>query len=73
MDYTNKTLTLNDGIDYIVVEQVDFEDKTYLYIVNSEDEDDTSFIQINGGNILDINPELFKEKIFPLFKEKFEK
>lgn len=73
MDYTNKTLTLNDGIDYIVVEQVDFEDKTYLYIVNSEDEDDTSFIQINGGNILDINPELFREKIFPLFKEKFEK
>ena len=73
MDYTNKTLTLNDGIDYIVVEQVDFEDKTYLYIVNSEDEDDNSFIQINGGNILDINPELFREKIFPLFKEKFEK
>lgn len=73
MDYTNKTLTLNDGIDYIVVEQVDFEDKTYLYIVNSEDEDDTRFIQINGGNILDINPELFREKIFPLFKEKFEK
>jgi hypothetical protein len=73
MDYTNKTLTLNDGITYVVVEQVDYDDKTYLYIVNSEDEKDTSFIELNGGNLSTIDPVLFKNVIFPLFKEKFEK
>ena len=73
MDYTNKTLTLNDGIIYVVVEQVDYDDKTYLYVVNSEDENDTTFIELNGGNLSTIDPELFKNVIFPLFKEKFEK
>lgn len=73
MDYTDKKFTLDDNNTYIVVEQVDFENNTYLYIVNSMDEDDTKFVQIKDDEILDINPNLFNNKIFPLFVEKFSK
>lgn len=73
MDYTDKKFTLDDNNTYIVVEQVDFENNTYLYIVNSMDEDDTKFVQIKDDKILDINPNLFNNKIFPLFVEKFSK
>jgi hypothetical protein len=73
MDYTDKKFTLDDNNTYIVVEQVDFDNNTYLYIVNSMDEDDTKFVQIKDDEILDINPNLFNNKIFPLFVEKFSK
>ena len=73
MDYTDKKFTLDDNNTYIVVEQVDFENNTYLYIVNSMDEDDTKFVQIKDDDILDINPNLFNNKIFTLFVEKFSK
>ena len=32
MDYTNKQYTLDDGNTYIVIEQVEFNNHSYLYI-----------------------------------------
>lgn len=70
MNYTNKKFTMEDGKIYIVIEQVDYEDNIYLYIVNREDENDSRFVQIKNDELSDIDIELFKEKIFPLFVEK---
>ena len=70
MDYTHKKFTLEDGKIYIVIEQVDYEDNTYLYIVNRHDEDDSKFVQIKNDELLDIDPDLLESKLFPLFVEK---
>ena len=70
MNYANKKFTMEDGKIYIVIEQVDYEDNIYLYIVNREDENDSRFVQIKNDELSDIDIELFKEKIFPLFVEK---
>lgn len=72
MDYTNKKLILDDGKTYIVIEQVDFANHSYLYIANREDEDDTSFVEIKDDQILNINPILFSMIIYPLFIKKFQ-
>ena len=73
MDYTNKKITFDDGKSYVVIEQVNLDESIYLYIANIDDEDDTSFIEIKGNDILRIDPELFNDKVFPLFKEKLKK
>lgn len=70
MNYANKKFTMEDGKIYVVIEQVDYEDNIYLYIVNREDENDSRFVQIKNDELSDIDIELFKEKIFPLFVEK---
>jgi hypothetical protein len=73
MDYNNKKISLDDGKTYIVIEQVNIDENVYLYIANSENEEDTSFIEIRGNEILSIDPDIFNEKVFPLFKEKLMK
>lgn len=72
MDYTDKKFTLDDGSEQIVIEQVDFNRHTYLYIANLADEDDTRFVEIKDDMILNINPILFSAVIFPRFIKKFQ-
>ena len=69
MDYTNKKLILDDGKTYIVIEQVDFANHSYLYIANREDEDDTSFVEIKDDQILNINPGANKAAILQVKRE----
>lgn len=71
MDYTNKKFTLDDGKTYLVIEQVDYDNHTYLYIANSDDDKDTKFIEVKDNSILPIDPELFESKIFSMFMDKF--
>ena len=73
MDYTDKKFTLDNGKIYIVIEQVDYNDKTYLYIVNREDEEDNKFVEINKDTLSSIDPVLFKDKLLPIFIEKLKK
>lgn len=73
MDYTNKQITLEDNITYIIIEQVDYNGNTYLYIANSLDEDDTKFVEIKDNEIMKIDELLFKSEILPLFMDKFNK
>lgn len=72
MDYSDKSLTMKDGREYIVIEQVNYENGIYLYLVNDADEKDTAFVEMKDGVAVQIDPKLFQEKIFPLFVEKFE-
>lgn len=73
MDYTDKKFTLANGKIYIVIEQVDYNDKTYLYIVNREDEEDNKFVEIINDTLSSIDPDLFKDKLLPIFIEKLKK
>ena len=73
MDYTNDKFTLDNGKTYLVIEQVDLDNKTYLYIANRDDEEETKFVEIKDDNLIDIDPILFEDKILPLFVEKFNK
>ena len=71
MDYTNKQYTLDDGNTYIVIEQVEFDNHTYLYIANTSDEDDTRFVEIKDKQFVKIDPVIFENDVWPLFLEKF--
>lgn len=72
MDYTDKKFTLDDGTEQIVIEQVDFNKHTYLYIANLADENDTRFVEIKDDMIMNINPILFSAVVFPRFIKKFQ-
>ena len=71
MDYINKSITMNDGRKYIVIEQVNNDNNVYLYLVNDSDESDTAFVEMKDNEAVQIDPTLFQNKIFPLFLEKF--
>ena len=44
MDYTDKTITLESGKSFIVIEQVNFENETYLYTAQRELEEELGVI-----------------------------
>lgn len=71
MDYINKEFTLDNNKKYVVIEQVNYNENIYLYIANSNDENDTMYVEIKDNNLLKIEPSLFEQHIFPLFLEKF--
>ena len=73
MNYIDKKITLDDNKKYLVIEQVTIDDKIYLYIVNEDDKNDTSFVEVENDSIKAIDPTLFQEKILPLFLEKLKK
>jgi len=73
MNYIDKKITLDDNKKYLVIEQVTIDDKVYLYIVNEDDKNDTSFVEVENDSIKAIDPTLFQEKILPLFLEKLKK
>ena len=66
MNYSDKAITLN-GIDYIVIKQVNYNNKNYVYLVNDKDKTDTMFGEIKNDEVFMIEPKLFQEIIFPLF------
>ena len=72
MDYRDKKFTLDDGKSYLVIEQVDYDNHTYLYIANPKDENETRFVEIKDDSLRDIDPFLFSAIIFPLFIKKFQ-
>ncbi len=73
MNYNNKVFTLKDGKKYMTIEQVEFEKKTYLYLVNVENDLDSMYVEINEDTISPIEPGLFNNYILPLFIQKLAK
>ncbi len=74
MDFENKIITLDNGKSYMVIDTVVYENKTYAYLVNKFDELDSMFREIVSGDNLSLNmieKDLFSQKIYPLFIEKF--
>lgn len=74
MNYVDKVITLLDDRRYIVIEQVVYNERYFVYLVNTLDEADSLFCEIDPeGTINEIDPELFEETIYPMFIEKFDK
>lgn len=73
MDYNKKVITLEDDKKYLVIEQVDYDNHTYLYLVNDNDDKDGKFVEVTEEGISSIDPTLFQEKVLPLFLEKLKK
>lgn len=70
MDFTNEKITTADGTTYVVVEQVDLNTHTYLYLVNRNDIEEKRFVEIKGDELREIEPNLFIDRILPLFIQK---
>ena len=60
MNYINKVITLVDNNKYLVIEQVDLDNHTYLYIVNDNNEKDSKFVEVTEKGISQIDPTLFQ-------------
>ena len=73
MDYNDKIITMDDNQKYMVIEQVNYENGTYLYLVNNKDERDAKFVKVEDDKIIQIDPKLFETKILPLFLDKMSK
>ena len=69
MKYDDKVIVMDNDKKYIVIEQVEYDEHIYLYLVNRENDKDSKFVEIRDNQVFNIEPELFKEKIFPLFNE----
>ena len=74
MELDDKVFTLDNNEEYMVIEHIEFEGRIYLYLENTLDQQDTLFreLVINNDNVklINIDPNLFENKIFDLFKEK---
>lgn len=66
-NYNNKLIKLDDGNKYIVVKQINYENNIYLHLLNRENGLDVMFVKVDGDNITTIEPNLFKDKLLPLF------
>ena len=70
----NKVLTIDGTNKYLVVETVHFMGRTFVYLVNDTNPLDSMYrevVSIDAWKIIQIDPTLFKDKILPLFIEKF--
>lgn len=74
MDLSNKAITMKNGKEYLIIEQVNFEGNAYVYLVNENDYKDAMFRKVITGENMqleEIDSDLFEEVIYPLFAEKF--
>ena len=74
MDLSNKAITMKNGKEYLIIEQVNFEGNAYVYLVNENDYKDAMFRKVIPGENMQlekIDSDLFEEVIYPLFAEKF--
>ena len=74
IDLENKTFKLSDNKEYEVIEHIEYNSKTYVYLVNINDKLDSVFKEIkkidNEYYIDDIDKELFKKEIINKFINK---
>ena len=74
MNIEDKILTINNN-EYIVIDTIDLDNKKYAYLVNTANELDSMFKEViineEEMHIESIDKDLFTNKIYPLFIEKF--
>ena len=61
-------ITLEDNDEYVVVAQVDFENKLYSYIVDINNNDKFKFCYIEDDVLVEVNDGSLIKKILPLFQ-----
>lgn len=76
MNLTDKKFIMDNGQEYLTIETLEYDGKSYAYIVNKANPIDSLYVQVifdGQMKVQTIDPDLFKEKIYPLFLDKFGK
>lgn len=76
MELQDKVFIDKDNKRYIVIEKVTFDDRYFAFLMNSDNEQDSKFVEViidhNQPILKQVDRSLFKLSIFPLFLEKFQ-
>ena len=67
----NKNVVIINDKRYLIVEKVAYKGKNFAYLINSNDEKDTMFVELEDNVVREIPNDIFATDIFPLFVEKF--
>jgi hypothetical protein len=74
MDLNDKVFVIKDK-EYLVITSVNYNNRTYVYLVNKMDERDAMFREVVNENnecfLQEIDKDLFNERIFSLFIKEF--
>ena len=74
LNLKDKVITNDDKKDYLVVESVCFDRRIFVLLVNEINPLDVLYKEVvikDDYKIVQIESRLFKEKVLPLFMEKF--
>ena len=67
----DKNVVIIDNNRYLIIEKVEYNNGVYAYLINSNDEKDTMFVELNKDSVKNIPRDLFVTEIFPLFADNF--
>lgn len=67
------TLTLNDNNEYIVVSKVNYDNKTYYYLLDKNDIVNMKFCYEDNGELVELEDKELSTKLLPLFLETAQK
>ncbi len=62
-------LTLADNNEYVVISKVDYEGKTYYYLLDMNDNTKPLFCYADGDGVTKINDKKLVTKLLPLFAD----
>lgn len=61
------TLVLDDDNEYVVVSKANYNDKTYYYILNNNDNSDFKFCYQENDELVEIEDDKLIKELIPLF------
>ena len=67
----NKDVVVIDNKRFLIIEKVEYKNSIYAYLINSNDEKDTMFVELKENAIKEIPKELLLTEVYPLFVNKF--
>ena len=62
-------LTLSDNNEYVVVSKIDYENKTYYYLVDNNNHNNLKFCYLDNDELVEIENKELTTKLLPMFLE----
>ncbi len=62
-------LTLSDNNEYVVVSKIDYENKTYYYLVDNNNHNNLKFCYLDNDELVEIENKGLTTKLLPIFLE----
>lgn len=66
-------LTLDDKNDYVVISKIIYENKTYYYLVDNNDNSNLKFCYEKNDSLVELEDKELTTKLLPLFLKNIEK
>ena len=67
MEYEGKVLVDADNTEFLIIETVEINGKTYAYIVDKKDETNTRFVELYDDGYSVVNSEILLNTVMPEF------